>query len=67
MYLYGDAFSTLRPKERIWLPSFSETVLKLASDVSFSKATEYINGFLRSVYDWQARLHDNVTSKEASR
>ena len=56
MYLYGDAFSTLRPKERIWLPSFSETVLKLASDVSFSKATEYINGFLHRDRDKALRV-----------
>ena len=56
MYLYGDAFSTLRPKERIWLPSFSETVLRLASDVSFSKATEYINGFLHRDKDKALRV-----------
>ena len=46
MYLYGDAFSSLRPKERIWDCSLSERVQKLASDVSFTKTTEYINDFL---------------------
>ena len=28
---------------------------------------EYINGFLRSVFDWQARLDGNATAKEASK
>lgn len=46
MYLYGDAFSSLRPKERIWDCSLSERIQKLASDVSFTKTTEYINDFL---------------------
>ena len=45
VYLYGDAFSSLRPKERIWASSLSERVLELVSNVSFSKATAYINDF----------------------
>lgn len=46
VYLYGEAFSTLRPKERIWEASLADRVMELASDMSFSKATRYINEFL---------------------
>lgn len=46
VYLYGEAFSKLRPKERIWESSLADRVMELASDVSFSKATKYINEFL---------------------
>ena len=47
VYLYGVEFSSLRPKERIWVSSLSERVLELASDVSFSQATKYVNDFFR--------------------
>ncbi|MBO6033166.1 MAG: hypothetical protein J6Q22_17160 [Prevotella sp.] len=46
MYLYGEAFSLLRPKERIWDVSLADKVLGLASDMSFEKAVGYANGFL---------------------
>ncbi|MBO7138436.1 MAG: UPF0236 family protein [Bacteroidaceae bacterium] len=46
MYLYGEAFSKLRPKERIWGADLADMVLELASDTSFEKATGYMNRFL---------------------
>lgn len=46
MYLYGDAFSSLRPKERIWDASLADKITGLASDMSFEKVTNYANSFL---------------------
>jgi len=46
VYLYGGAFSKLRPKERIWGTDLADLVLELASDTSFEKATAYLNRFL---------------------
>lgn len=70
MYLYGDAFSSLRPKERIWDCSLSERIQKLASDVSYTKTTEYINDFLhrdesnslrvKTVEEFVERMEHNV-------
>lgn len=46
MYLYGEAFSSLRPKERIWDASLADKITGLASDMSFEKAVGYANNFL---------------------
>ena len=46
VYLYGEAFSRLRPKERIWEADLADIVLGLASDTSYEKATMYLNRFL---------------------
>jgi len=44
--VYGEAFSALRPKERIWGASFSDMILTLSSFVSYAKATDLCNRFL---------------------
>lgn len=59
VYLYGENFSSLRPKERIWDISLSERILALASDVSFSKTTGYINDFLHRTDD-NSQRHKTV-------
>ena len=46
VYLYGEAFSKLRPKERIWEAGLADMVLGLSSDTSYEKATVYLNRFL---------------------
>ena len=46
VYVYGDAFSSLRPKERIWEAALAETILGLASEMSFEKTVANANRFL---------------------
>lgn len=46
VYVYGSAFSSLRPKERIWDSGLSDLLLSLSSDMSFGKAADYANRFL---------------------
>ena len=46
VYVYGDAFSSLRPKERIWDAALAETILGLASEMSFEKTVANANRFL---------------------
>jgi hypothetical protein len=45
-YAYGEAFSSLRPKERVWGVSLSDRILTLSSLVSYAKATNLCNRFL---------------------
>lgn len=46
VHLYGECFSSLRPKERIWDASLADKILGLASNMGYKKTTECANSFL---------------------
>ena len=75
MYLYGESFAKLRPKERIWGSDLAEMVLGLASDMSFEKTTVYLNTFLhrsgenalrkKTVEEFAGRMGSKISSAYA--